>query len=100
MTGWRRAGSLVAVDAGQLREPCLHRLLQVVAGAAERGVAGGEIRLVFAAYLATEGAAAADVVEHQQQDAFDLAVKVGQRRIGADRLFDRPLRGGAIKTRL
>src|SRR5665647_1748130 len=82
-------------------QPLPHGLLQVVARTAERGVAAGD-ELVLLALQRPAGARTAGrrLADHLGVHGIDLAVEIGELRIGADRLLHGAPGGGAIEARL
>ena len=86
--------------AVELVQPLLHRLAQVVAAAAERGVAlVDEVALLPGQRQRRAMAVGFRARDRPQEDVVDVAVELGEAGIGADRLFHRTLRGGAIEAR-
>src|SRR4051794_38183480 len=83
-------GRLVTVDADNLPQPVLHGLAQVITRPAERSIAARDERLLCALQRSDGADAHAHVIlDHQGVHRIDLAVEIGQFRIGADRLLDR-----------
>src|SRR4051794_898578 len=87
-------GRSVRLNCPQMVQPFSHGLLQIVARPPECGIAAGEKSVVFA----LQGAPGARAVGGRLPNRFgvqgvDLAVKIGEFRIGADRLLDRAFGG-------
>src|SRR5579863_1198822 len=94
------SGALWLGEGQQVIKPVSHRLAKVIAGAAEFGVAVLKKLLL----LALQGAPGARIALTRLADHFgvhriDLAIEIGELRIGADGLFDRPPGGGAVEAR-
>ena len=93
-------GALIPIDPGQRLQPRVHRLFagrsRRLPNEALRGRGNRAARAAAASAVARFGC----VRDHLAHHAVDLAIEIGQRRIGADRLLHRAPRGGAIEARL
>src|SRR5690242_11696575 len=91
--------TLIPVGPQKMLQTVPHELQQVVAGFAEIRVAAGDEVILLALQglpLARRLGLAHDADVHRM----DLAVEIGEFRIGADRLLRRPARRRAIEARL
>src|SRR6478736_10443439 len=81
-------------------QPVFHGLAQIIAAAAEGGVAlADEVALLPGQRQRRPVAVGFRARDHPQEDVVDVAVELGEARIGADRLFHLALGGGAIEAR-
>src|SRR5258707_699114 len=84
----------------ELVQPLRHRLAQVIAVAAERRVALlDKIALLLGQRQSRSMAVGFRARDRPQKYVVDVAVEPGKAGIGANRLFHRTFRGGAIETR-
>src|SRR5205085_9672473 len=91
--------ALVPVHPVDALHPFAHGLLQIVARFAELRIAAGDEFVLFTAQLTLQPRGGR-LLHRADIGSINLAIEVGQGRIGADRLLHRPARGGAIEAGL